>query len=112
MDAAGPRSMLSDGLGSTLALVDNAGNLQTQYTYEPFGKTTFTGAPSTNAVQCTGRENDGTGLYYYRARYYHTRLQRFISQDPIGFNGGDVNLYAYVGEWADQFCRSVGIKTW
>jgi len=34
---------------------------------------------------------------YYRARYYHTDLQRFISEDPIGFAGGDPNLYAYVG---------------
>ena len=23
-------------------------------------------------------------------------MQRFISEDPIGFSGGDVNLYAYV----------------
>jgi RHS repeat-associated protein len=33
---------------------------------------------------------------YYRARYYHPGLQRFISEDPIGFGGGDFNLYAYV----------------
>jgi hypothetical protein len=31
----------------------------------------------------------------YRARYYHPQLQRFISEDPIGFNGG-INLYGYV----------------
>jgi uncharacterized protein RhaS with RHS repeats len=37
-------------------------------------------------------------LYYYRARYYSPRLQRFISEDPIGFLGGDANVYAYVGE--------------
>src|SRR5437867_3317558 len=36
-----------------------------------------------------------TGLHYYRARYYHPGLQRFISEDPIGFGGGP-NLYAYV----------------
>jgi RHS repeat-associated protein len=35
-------------------------------------------------------------LKYYRARYYHPDLQRFVSEDPIGFAGGDVNLYAYV----------------
>jgi uncharacterized protein RhaS with RHS repeats len=29
-----------------------------------------------------------------RARYYSPALQRFISQDPIGFRGG-INLYAY-----------------
>lgn len=40
----------------------------------------------------TGRENDGTGLYFYRARYYNPTYQRFIAQDPIGFAGGDPNL--------------------
>jgi hypothetical protein len=30
------------------------------------------------------------------ARYYNPALQRFISEDPIAFNGGDPNLYAYV----------------
>lgn len=34
--------------------------------------------------------------YYYRARYYSPTLQRFISEDPIGFRGG-INKYAYVG---------------
>ena len=45
----------------------------------------------------TGREWDpDTGLYYYRARYYDPRLGRFISEDPMGFNAGDPNFYAYV----------------
>ena len=46
-------------------------------------------------VFVTGRENDKTGLYYYRARYYSPTLQRFIREDPIGFYGG-INFYAYV----------------
>jgi RHS repeat-associated protein len=57
-------------------------------------------------------------LRYYRARYYHTDLQRFISEDPIGFRGGDVNVYAYVhnrplfatdplGLWAPWFHRQM-----
>ena len=91
------RHFLPDALGSTLALSDSAGAVQTQYTYEPFGRTTVTGASNGNPFQYTGRENDGTGLYYYRARYYHPGLQRFISEDPIEFEGGDINLYAYVG---------------
>ncbi|MGH7345570.1 MAG: RHS repeat-associated core domain-containing protein [Candidatus Rokuibacteriota bacterium] len=33
---------------------------------------------------------------YSWARYYHPGLQRFISEDPIVFESGDVNLYAYV----------------
>ncbi|MHC1727321.1 MAG: RHS repeat-associated core domain-containing protein [Syntrophobacteraceae bacterium] len=36
------------------------------------------------------------GLYYMRARYYDPGVGRFISEDPIGFAGGDVNLYGYV----------------
>jgi RHS repeat-associated protein len=44
----------------------------------------------------TGREYDPeTGLYYYRARYYDPKIGRFVSQDPIGFLGGN-NFYAYV----------------
>jgi uncharacterized protein RhaS with RHS repeats len=35
-------------------------------------------------------------LYFYRARYYDSYAGRFISKDPIGFAGGDVNLYGYV----------------
>jgi RHS repeat-associated protein len=95
-DSAGTWNRLADGLGSTLALTDSAGAVQTQYTYDVFGSTTTSGAASGNPSQYTSRENDGTGLYYYRARYYSPSLQRFISQDPVGFGGGDVNFYAYV----------------
>src|SRR5712691_10165243 len=68
-DAASAWSPLLDGLGSTPALTDSDGLVQTRYTYDPFGKTTTSGAANTNASQYTGRENDGTGLYYYRGRY-------------------------------------------
>ena len=70
-DTAGTWNFLTDALGSTLALTDNVGTVQTQYTYEPFGQVTVASAPSTNPFQYTGREQDGTGLYYYRTRYYH-----------------------------------------
>jgi RHS repeat-associated protein len=84
----------TDALGSSLALSNDHGASATTYGYEPYGKTTVTGT-SVNGFQYTGRENDGIGLYYYRARYYHSRLQRFIKEDPIGFAGG-INLYSYV----------------
>lgn len=95
-DGVGSRALLPDALGSTVALGDSTGTLQTQYTYEPFGYTTQTGSANTNSYKYTGREDDGSGLDYYRARYYHPRLQRFIAEDPIGFRGRDRNLYAYV----------------
>jgi YD repeat-containing protein len=69
-DATGTFTYLSDALGSTLALTDATGTPTTAYTYAPFGETTSTGTPSASPFQFTGRENDGTGLYCYRARYY------------------------------------------
>lgn len=93
--AIGNEHYHTDALGSSLALSDASGAFVATYEYEPFGKTTATGS-SSNALQYTGRENDGTGLYYYRARYYSQKLQRFLAEDPIGFSAGDINLYQYV----------------
>src|SRR5207302_7499929 len=45
----------------------------------------------------TGREIEvETGLQYNRARYYDSSTGRWMSQDPIGFDAGDSNLYRYV----------------
>jgi len=45
----------------------------------------------------TGRQLDDEGsTYYYRERQYDPELGRFLSKDPIGFAGGDTNLYRYV----------------
>ena len=97
-DAAGERSFLTDALGSTIALADTSGVIQTSYTYEPFGAVTSAGASTLNSHQFTGRETDGaSGLSFYRARYYSPTVGRFISEDPLGFPGGpDPNVYAYV----------------
>jgi RHS repeat-associated protein len=103
-------AFLPDALGSSLALTNAAGAVQTEYSYEPFGKTTLTGASNTNPFQFTGRENDGTGLHYYRNRYCHSGLQRFISEDPIEFAGGDINLYAYVGNSPHTFTDPHGLE--
>jgi RHS repeat-associated protein len=56
-------------------------------------------------VGALGVMDDGNGLLYMRARYYDPEVGRFISKDPIGFAGGDLNLYNYVGanpvNWVD-----------
>ena len=96
-ESSGTRVLLADALGSTLALTDLTGAIKTQYTYEPFGTVTASGEPSGNATAFTGREADGTGLYYYRARFYEPGLHRFIAEDPIGFASWDFNVYSYVG---------------
>jgi len=43
--------------------------------------------------------NATTQMYFYRARYYSPVLGRFISRDPIDYDGG-MNLYEYVGGMA------------
>ncbi|HEY7291190.1 MAG TPA: RHS repeat-associated core domain-containing protein [Vicinamibacterales bacterium] len=96
-DASGARDLLTDALGSTVELADSSGTLQTHYTYEPFGATSRSGASSANAANFTGRENDGTGLYFSRARYFSPLIQRFVAEDPIGFAGG-LNVYSYVAD--------------
>jgi RHS repeat-associated protein len=76
------RTLLADALGSTIAELDVNATPLASYTYEPFGRTSTTGTAQ-SPFQYTARENDGTGLYYYRARYYHPGLPRFAAEDPI-----------------------------
>lgn len=98
---------LMDGLGSVIVLTDASGQIRTVYTYTPFGQTATQGSPSENRFGFTAREDDGTGLYFYRARFYHPALHRFISEDPIGLRASDPNFYPYGGNnpitWIDPF---------
>lgn len=95
-DTIGKVSFLTDAMGGIAALTDMTGTFQTQYIFDPFGNTVQSGNSNTNSLEYTGRESDGTGLYYYRARYYNPATGRFVSEDPIGFASGQTNLYAYV----------------
>ena len=86
---------LQDHLGSTMKLTDSNGSVTESNGYDSFGKPTNSSFSS--RYQFTGREYDSfSGLQYSRARFYDPQIGRFISEDPIGFAGGDVNLYGYV----------------
>jgi RHS repeat-associated protein len=86
----------TDPLGNTVGLTDPTGNPVTAYTYEPYGRAVALGGNIPNPFQFTGRENDGTALFYYRARYYAPARHVFLSEDPLGLASGDTNLYRYV----------------
>lgn len=107
-DVIGAETFFADALGSAVALTSPTGTVQAAYTYEAFGGTTVAGL-TFNSYDYTGREADGTGLKYYRARYLHPGLQRFISEDPIGFGAGDLNLYAYVRNDPLRFTDPLGL---
>jgi RHS repeat-associated protein len=90
---------LTDNLGSVRMLLDNNGNVVNNITYDAFGNITLETHPDVNfRFGYTGRELDAeTGLYNYRSRYYDPELGEFVSEDTIGFAGGDANLSRYVG---------------
>ena len=77
----------ADGLGSIIAITDTTKTIVQRYQYAIYGMlTTIQNPEFPNSYTFTAREWDKElGLYYYRARYY----------DPIGFAGGDVNIYVY-----------------
>jgi len=99
----------ADGLGSIVAMTNSSKNIVQRYSYDTYGMLTgILNHELTNSYTYTGREWDRElGLYYYRARYYDPMEGRFIGKDPIGFAGGDVNLYGYVGnqpvDWIDPW---------
>jgi len=101
---------LIDALQSTVRITDSTGAKVVDYTYDPYGNTTAD-ATIDNSFQYTGRENDNTGLYYYRARYYSPSQHRFISEDPIGLNGG-INVYGYVAGDPISFSDPEGKIGW
>jgi RHS repeat-associated protein len=103
------RSVLADALGSTIALADDRGAITDQFAYGPFGESDTT---VDHPFQYTGRENDGTGLYQYRNRYYSPTMKRFISEDPTGLAGGGTNLYAYGNNDPLDFNDPLGTTPW
>jgi RHS repeat-associated protein len=69
------------------------------------------GEATTNRYRWTGREDEEMDLYYLRGRYYSQELHRFISRDPIGFAGGDANLYSYVGNSPTNLTDPLGLES-
>ncbi len=92
---------LSDPRFSLLAIADTSGTVQERYNYDGYGRClvmapnfkTRTTSSFDWEYRYTGRRLDlETAIYYFRARYYHAELGRFISRDPIGYVDG-MNLY-------------------
>ena len=76
--------------GSTNAVVAT-------YAYSPWGEieSSTQQVAGVNSLRWKGLIwDDETKLYYMRARYYDPKIRRFISEDPIGLQGG-INQYAF-----------------
>ncbi len=86
----------SNHQGSISHLTNNSGAIINTYVYDSFGKQVSVMETVIQPYSYTGREYDiETGLYFYRARYYDANAGRFLSEDPIGFGGGNANFYIY-----------------
>jgi RHS repeat-associated protein len=89
----------ADALGSIIRMTDQNANTAQTIRYDTFGNIKSISNPLLiQPYTYTGREFDiESGFYYMRNRYYDPKTGRFTTKDPIGFNGGDVNLFRYVG---------------
>jgi RHS repeat-associated protein len=91
-----PYWYLTDNQQSVRNVLSYSGTVLGTVTYDAFGNATETGS-DIGRYTYTGREWDSeTNLLYNRARYYDPRTGRWMSQDPLGFDAGDSNLYRYV----------------
>ena len=114
---------LSDAHYNVTALVDVSGDVIERYVYTPYGTVTVLDPDFSidadgksdydNTTLYTGRELDPeTGLMYYRARYYDSELGRFVSRDPIGYDGGTWNLFEYSASNAVLLVDPFGLDGW
>jgi RHS repeat-associated protein len=89
----------TDHQGSVRAITDQSGTVTNSYAYDSYGTAEESVESLAQRFRYTGREFDAlTGLYHYRARAYDPETARFLQEDPLWFDGGDLNVYGYVGE--------------
>ncbi len=95
-----------DQINSVYAVTNAAGSVLERYLYDPFGlpdvRDASWGARTLTAIGnpwlFTGQEwRSDLGLSNYKARWYQPTLGRFMQNDPVRFDAGDLNLYRYCG---------------
>jgi RHS repeat-associated protein len=86
-----------DPLGSVVHLLDSGLNRAATYVYWPYGEVqSHTGVDT--PMQFVGRlgyYTSTTNRVYVRARWLRPDLARWLTEDPTGFEGGDLNLGWY-----------------
>ena len=118
-DADETEFALHDANFNVTSLVNTSSTVIERYTYSPYGEVTFRdgsfgersgGSDFANPYTYTGRRfDDETEFYYYRNRYYHAQLGRFISRDPISYYGSEWNLYEYLGSEPNSGVDPLGL---
>ncbi len=97
-----------DQVGSLVALTGTDGGILKRVTYDSFGNILSDTKPAFSVLGFAGGLCDSdTGLVRFGYRDYDPETGRWTSKDPIGFDGGDADLYGYCGwdpvNWVDEF---------
>ena len=93
-------SIISDYIGRPVQAYDDNGNVVWQANYDIYGNLrNLHGSRQFIPFRQLGQyEDEETGLYYNRFRYYDPKIGNYISQDPIRLAGNNPTLYGYVGD--------------
>ena len=101
-----------DVTGNVHEVMGSDGELLNSYVFEPFGNPIHVQETVSNPFRFVGEKGvraDPTGLIHMRARHYDPLTGRFLSTDPIGILGDDLNLYRYVHNSPTNYVDPTGL---
>jgi len=89
--------LLTDHLGSPRMITDSFGQVVKAIEYDAYGNVIHDSTPNITIPFgfAGGLKDPDTGLIRFGYRDYDPTTGRWTARDPIGFAGGDTNLYGY-----------------
>jgi len=104
--------LLTDQLGSPRVITDSAGHVVKAIEYDAYGNVISDSNPGFEIPFgfAGGLKDADTGLIRFGYRDYDPQTGRWTARDPIGFAGGDTNLYGYVAHDPVNFFDMNGLE--
>lgn len=100
-----------DALGSVISANTLDGTVVHATLYDPWGQINLSNGASAHGLGFTGRESADGLSWYYRTRWYDSRIGRFTQEDKLAdflpLSGRD--LYSYVDNSPTQFVDPFGL---